>query len=81
MRKKGINAAAFHRGLKNNESDKHAYLWQNAEMLAKQGKRRVDCIGKLLRIGRPLRMLTFVLQSPLSPLGEFAFNASGLYRY
>jgi len=45
LRKKGINAAAFHRGLKDNETDRNAYLWQNAEALAKKGSKRIDCIG------------------------------------
>lgn len=46
LRKKGINAAAFHRGLKDWEADKNAKMWRDAEALARAGKKRVDCIGE-----------------------------------
>lgn len=46
LRKKGINAAAYHRGMKDTDAERNADLWRNAGALAKDGKKRVDCIGK-----------------------------------
>ena len=50
LRKKGINAAAFHRGMKDTDADRNARLWKDAEALAKDNKKRVDCIGRSLNI-------------------------------
>ena len=45
LRRKGINAAAFHRGLKDRDNDNTARMWQQAEAYAKKGQKRIDCIG------------------------------------
>lgn len=47
LRKRGVNAAAFHRGLKDHENDRTAAMWRDNEKLSKEGKKRVDCIGAL----------------------------------
>jgi superfamily II DNA helicase RecQ len=46
LRRKGINAAPYHRGMKDADSERNSDMWRNAEALAKDGKKRVDCIGR-----------------------------------
>ena len=47
LRKKGVNAGAYHRGMKDQDAERNADQWRNAEALAKDGKKRIDCIGRL----------------------------------
>lgn len=46
LRCKGLNAAAFHRGLTTKACEKAAEKWQNAHDLASKGNPYIDIIGK-----------------------------------
>lgn len=47
LKTKGINAAAYHRGLKDDSAKKAQDRWMYNELLAEKGKPRIDCIGVL----------------------------------
>ena len=73
LRKKGINAAAFHRGMKDTDADRNARLWKDAEVLAKDNKKRVDCIGE----SRDLVTLACLVLMPANPSNQSQPSLSG----
>ena len=46
LKTKGINAAAYHRGLKDDSAKKAQDRWMYNDLLAEKGKPRIDCIGE-----------------------------------
>jgi len=45
LKTKGINATAYHRGLKDDAAKSAQDRWMHNETLAAKGKPRIDCIG------------------------------------
>lgn len=50
LRARGVQAAAYHRGLSNKACEQAATLWQDCESRAAEGKKHFAVIGKLSRL-------------------------------
>ena len=69
LKNKGIYAAAYHRGMKDDAAKSAQDRWMHNEILARKGKPRIDCIG-----ASSLLRGYFLFGLTLSPVATIAFG-------